>query len=212
MKKLLLISLLSLFFLSCSNDSEDIEDNYITLTSFDIEEINGSLIIGDLYQMEVLTVPSIKNLKVEWTSSNPEIATVSKDGLLEAKEEGKTTISAQYGTLKSSIIVSVSPKKTYLTIYNNTATIFYKLEIWVPGDDGEWDSYRDIGTLYAGHSSKEIDLDGKYDKIRLYCTETKKLPSHFFPYTYTMYHEFKLQKYERYEYNLGYKMWKTVVE
>ncbi|MBO5242486.1 MAG: Ig-like domain-containing protein [Lachnospiraceae bacterium] len=61
------------------------------------------MVIGNTYKLKVRNTQK----SVKWRSSNPKVATVSKNGLVTAKKAGKTTITAKVGKKKFTCKVTV---------------------------------------------------------------------------------------------------------
>lgn len=88
------------------------EDAKIAITSTDVE-----IHIDEAYQIEYKLTPSTASKDdVKWTSSNPNIAEVSKEGIVTGKSIGTCTISAQIGSTQAQIEVTVIAKEAPMTI------------------------------------------------------------------------------------------------
>lgn len=71
--------------------------------------------LNESYQLKILNIPTIyKNTPVKWESSNTEIATVSKTGLVTGKIQGEIKISATINKKVLKCFVSVFPSKSNL--------------------------------------------------------------------------------------------------
>lgn len=64
-----------------------------------------------------------KKTKVTWKSSNKKVATVTQKGVVAAKKNGKTTITAKAGTKKASCQVIVGTPVSKLTVNQSSLTI-----------------------------------------------------------------------------------------
>jgi len=61
---------------------------------------------------------------IEWISANPSVATVDKEGIIEGKGRGQTTISAAVGSVQNSTMVSVrNVNVAFLEIFPPTKTL-----------------------------------------------------------------------------------------
>lgn len=88
------------------------EDAKITITSTAVE-----IHIDEAYQIEYKLTPSTASKDdVKWTSSNPSIAEVSKEGIVTGKSVGTCTISAQIGSTQAQLEVTVIAKEAPMTI------------------------------------------------------------------------------------------------
>ncbi len=94
---LIVMLLCGALFASCScggSDEDEVTQEKLEQVSktYDITAPVDSMIMGDYYSIPIDFVYT-DGLVVEYTSSNPEIASVDKDGKIEAITVGKTTIS-----------------------------------------------------------------------------------------------------------------------
>lgn len=89
MKRFLYLFLLLITLFSCKKES-------ITSLVFVNKPTNGTMMVGDTFQMEVLIYPMdlAQSANVEWTSSNGAIASVDNNGLVVALSAGKVLIRA----------------------------------------------------------------------------------------------------------------------
>ena len=105
---------------STATGSEFVLDNTTTnvtteralVQSITLDSTTLSLIVGDTWQLNADVQPTFASTKeLEWTSSNPEIATVSSNGFVTATGIGTTTITAAAvdgSGVKTECMVSVS--------------------------------------------------------------------------------------------------------
>ena len=105
---------------STATGSEFVLDNTTTnvtteralVQSITLDSSTLSLIVGDTWQLNADVQPTFASTKeLEWTSSNPEIATVSSNGFITATGIGTATITAAAvdgSGVKAECIVSVS--------------------------------------------------------------------------------------------------------
>lgn len=68
----------------------------------------GDIITGAKCTLVLKTATGVLNKGVEWTSSDPSVAAISKSGALKAKKAGNTTIKAKSGDISAECIVQVS--------------------------------------------------------------------------------------------------------
>lgn len=107
----------SFFFASCENE-EVVKDEILEISGVTINTINAELAVGDTITITATILPfSVNPENVEWQkgfedyvfwkSDNPDVATVSQNGLVTAIGKGSCTISFICGTYaaKCSIIV-----------------------------------------------------------------------------------------------------------
>jgi len=83
-----------------------------------------TVLIGGMERQ--LTVYNTKKT-VTWSSSKPKVATVTSDGTIKPKKEGKTTITAKVGkkTLKCKVIVEEFTPTWFMRDYNNIDGVTY---------------------------------------------------------------------------------------
>ena len=168
--KLLLKSLLVLVcFQSCIKD-DIINDRVPERLTFDnpISEI----MVNDTYQLEVTffnNIGSPENANVQWSSSEPQVATVSQTGLLNALTEGQTEITvtvtlAAGGTVSDSfeLVVTADPVDNGLVVKSGSiiTTSSYTLE----GDFtiSEIQDSNDLIIEFSSNYSASSNLPGLY--------------------------------------------------
>ena len=83
---------------------------------------------GDAYMLTAALSPELKGREIIWTSQDPRVATVSRNGLVTAVNHGSTTITASVGETTAECIVRVmgyaqAEPESYSTIMENL-TIF----------------------------------------------------------------------------------------
>ncbi len=120
MNRLLRISILIILLFSCScggveNKTDDpITPNSITITSVTISPCSRELVIGNRLQLSAMVNPSNATYKtIIWSSSNPDVATVTPDGLVNALNIGTTLIECNISGIGATCEITVtedSPK------------------------------------------------------------------------------------------------------
>ncbi|MDR1155864.1 MAG: Ig-like domain-containing protein [Bacteroidales bacterium] len=101
---------IALFLAGCDKKDEDVK---VALKSIIVTPATNpvSLAKGDTYQLTAKPDPAdAADVNIQWTSSAPDIATVSDAGLILAVEVGSAIVTASSGSIKSTVIVDVSPK------------------------------------------------------------------------------------------------------
>ena len=68
--------------------------------------------IGESYTLQATVTPAGTGLKVNWTSDDPEVATVDENGTVTAVGHGTTVVRASAGGVASECIVRVSAYAT----------------------------------------------------------------------------------------------------
>ena len=71
-----------------------------------VEYIKKTMYVGD----EMLLDTNLQSPEVEWSSSNPEVASVTLDGLVKALKAGDAEISAKYNEATCVVIINVYQK------------------------------------------------------------------------------------------------------
>jgi len=87
------------------------------IENIQLSETEILLDLGEEYLVEATITPMDSNVKVEWISSNDSVATVSETGLVKGLTAGKSTITAEVGSIKATLIVTVA-KLEYNVIFN----------------------------------------------------------------------------------------------
>lgn len=84
----------ALFFVGCGSD-DDATKQLETIESVSLKEKNISINIGDVVNLEYSYFPSIQGVKETWSSSNPDIVTVTSSGAVQGIKEGEATITIE---------------------------------------------------------------------------------------------------------------------
>ena len=116
---LLLLSFLSFGVGGCTNTNDTVDSKSEETQSL-IKISDSSLYLSEekTFQLSVEVDESLKNNVVFWMSRNPDIASVSSNGLVTANKEGNTIISVQVGTYVARCAVNVLPYEpdSYLSV------------------------------------------------------------------------------------------------
>lgn len=111
MKKpsLFLLCLSSLVLISCNDTSSEsssgVSSSEPTITKF---EISNKVVELEMFESFQLSVSSTIEGNITWSSDNPNVASVSSDGLVKAISIGEATISAVNGSHSQTCKISVS--------------------------------------------------------------------------------------------------------
>ena len=113
MRKIVLLVCLatSMFYFSCSNDNEDNENQSQTIPlKVKLNETNLTLYIDETYVLRpIVESGDMETDKIEWNSSNSEVATVI-DGVISAVSVGESTITLSYeNNICASCLAKVLP-------------------------------------------------------------------------------------------------------
>ena len=115
--------------------------------SISLNKTSGSLEISKTLQLEATILPeNAINKKIEWTSSDEEVATVDSKGLVTGVKEGTVTISATTNNGKS-VTANITITSTYLTnVVNVGDYIAYDAGTWtssasLPTSQGQFGGY-----------------------------------------------------------------------
>lgn len=114
---------------SVSNPSVSATCTVTVLPTIIISPSSATLTIGETKQLSVSTMPS--GITVGWMSNNTNIATVSQNGLVEAKSAGTANITAgtnSYGWSNASVITVLMSTKHLQIINNDDNPIYYHTE------------------------------------------------------------------------------------
>lgn len=100
--------------LSCSScmEKEDTPPYFVHVESVSFDVPVLSLSETKTYSLQIIFIPEdCGNKKITWYNTNPDVATVSSDGLITAKTEGVTTIGIQTSDMRrtAEIEVTVTP-------------------------------------------------------------------------------------------------------
>ncbi len=104
----ILSALVAVMLFSCNNQPEPAKLEGISMNKRSIE-----IEVGQTYQLRVFFDPEEaepENPVINWESSKEKVATVSDEGLVKAKGEGTTTITATYKGFEASCKVEVVPE------------------------------------------------------------------------------------------------------
>ncbi len=132
----------------------------IAVNSVSLNKRETSIFVGNQEQLRASIVPSnASNQKLVWSSSNPDVASISETGNIRALKEGKTTItvSTEDGKKKATCVVTVKYMKlnvvTSLTkavkIINGEYTDGISVIVTPSGGSGNYSSYQI--RLYYNH-------------------------------------------------------------
>lgn len=109
---------------ACSSDSTGAGD-VLVVSVVEIDPPGAGLIVGGTQQLQAtpktasgITVP---NRPVDWSSRDPDIATVSESGLVTAVSFGATEIVAQVDDVTGDVPVNVSPKPVAQVLVDPTS-------------------------------------------------------------------------------------------
>lgn len=96
MKKVLFMLpiLVALFFVGCSSD-DDIIKQTETIESVSFKEKNISINTGETLNLEYSYSPNVQGIKINWSSSNPEIVSVTPSGTIQGLKAGEATITIE---------------------------------------------------------------------------------------------------------------------
>lgn len=96
----------------------------VKISEIDIGEYNKKMKVKEKQNLSVTTYPSdAKDQKITYTSSNPDVATVSSMGQIIAKSLGKTTITIKAGDASKELQIAVIQETKKLTVNTNYITM-----------------------------------------------------------------------------------------
>ncbi|MDL2222078.1 Ig-like domain-containing protein [Parabacteroides sp. OttesenSCG-928-N08] len=99
--KYILLLIVGILFSGCDDEA--------TIKDIKLEKEAIDMLLGFRHQITALPVPlDAKDQTMEWSSANPEIATVSRFGVVEGIAEGSTTITVKHGTIQKTIALTVT--------------------------------------------------------------------------------------------------------
>ena len=82
---------------------------YVGAREIVIENIpEDPIVIGETWQLSAAVLPEDATVTIIWASSNPEVATVSEDGLVTAISEGNVVINASSGAVSATCVIYVT--------------------------------------------------------------------------------------------------------
>ncbi len=116
MKKSIILSLIAIVFVAFAVTSCDKkeEGGATSITALTIKPAQLVLTPGESSRLAALTEPAGANVAITWTSSNPDVASVSNNGTVTAVDLGTATITATSGNFTSTCEVTV--KSVYETL------------------------------------------------------------------------------------------------
>lgn len=92
---------------ACSPDDSEIKEP-IEATELTLSHSTADMEVGKTLEIKYTILPAdADNQTITWNSSNPDVATVSAEGVVSALARGSATITAELGTLKASCEVRV---------------------------------------------------------------------------------------------------------
>lgn len=159
---------------SISDSIEFVVDKIDTLTNISILEQDSTLMVGENLQLHFILEPStIDSTLVTWTSSKPNIASISESGNIEAKSEGSTVITLGYqgSNLTASIGIDVEkipetqlesisiikPDSTEITVDDTLQLDFSTVPADMDKSRAEWSS--------TNEDYLKIDKNGKVSAV-----------------------------------------------
>lgn len=96
----------------------------VKITEIDIGEYNKKMKVKERQNLSVTIYPSdAKEQKITYTSSNPDVATVSSMGQIVARSLGKTTITIRAGDTSKKLQITVIQETKKLTVNTNYITM-----------------------------------------------------------------------------------------
>lgn len=125
-----------------------------------LDKIKYGTRVGDA-SIKKYKYAKVNPTKVKWVSSNKNVATVNKQGIVTAKKAGKTVIKGTYKKLSYKITVTVckhSWKKVYKTVHHDAVT---HVETKPGGTEKIWHEGKQIGVQYicsCGACFTDIDV------------------------------------------------------
>ncbi len=175
LRLLAVISLVSVFS-SCGGGGEDKPNGPITpanvsVTSVSLSKAEAELVIGNTLQLTATVNPSNATDKnVTWNSSNATVATVTPTGLVTAKAEGATSITASCGgkssTCKLTVkkpavaVTSVELDKTEITLVSEET---YTLNATVKPDNA---TDKTVTWTSSKPDIAKVDNNGKVTSVK----------------------------------------------
>lgn len=121
----ILLPVLLLAGTACSQTREESPE----VKSLQVSPSSLSLVVGETEKLSLKIEPvECESLPVNWRSSKPDVASVSKDGLVEALKEGVATITATVGKKESSCRIEVTPEYVPVTGVSLNKTTLTLLE------------------------------------------------------------------------------------
>jgi hypothetical protein len=100
----------ALFLAGCNKDSED---NKVALKSIAVTPSSVTVSVNATVPLEATPVPAdASDVKFEWSSADPTVATVSETGLVTGKKAGNTTVKVKSGNIEKTVPVEVTTLPT----------------------------------------------------------------------------------------------------
>ncbi len=87
------------------------------------KEANNAYYIGKTYQLKPTVLPAKNNEKIKWVSANPEIASVSANGLLRIIKEGNVYVTAYSSKTKTNCSILVKAQEEPSLSFNDKKEI-----------------------------------------------------------------------------------------
>lgn len=106
-----------------SNFKNIVELDYANAEKIEINVINTTLQVGDTLKLTRKKYPEYSPDTVQWKSSNLDVATISRDGIVKAIAPGKTIITAICGKVSSSCEVTVLEPNIDIEFSDNKLTV-----------------------------------------------------------------------------------------
>ncbi|MDO5344159.1 MAG: Ig-like domain-containing protein [Lachnospiraceae bacterium] len=147
---------------------------------------------GDKRQLRYSFNPAGASVKVTWSSSNPKVASVNKNGLVQVKKQGTAVITAKDSSgVKATCKITAKPKATKITLsrssltlpYGKTATLAATVYPKNAMGTVKWYSNNrstaavDMGKITAGKPGVATITAKISDKVKAVCKVTVSYPS-----------------------------------
>jgi hypothetical protein len=129
------ICMLSIAMFTGCNEEE------VALTGISIDKEALNVLLGFREQVVANPIPDNASADFEWVSENPEVATVTRFGIVEAVEEGTTNIIVKSGSFQKTISVTVTDP------------------VVIPAKVGFW-SFDDAANLAKAEIGQALQLEG----------------------------------------------------
>jgi uncharacterized protein YjdB len=124
------LAIITVLFTACK---KNINENHIPITGITLNQNELALVPCDTATLITIVQPdNASNKNVKWSSGNPEVATVSDNGLVTAIAEGETTITVTTDDGNKTAICKVTVMKVVIPV---TGIILNKNELtFISGD------------------------------------------------------------------------------
>ena len=118
---------------SCTNKINSFDsEKYNYIESIKLSTSNQNMYVGEEKNINASVSSSNNNgILLKWNSSNPDVATVDSKGKIKAKKQGQTTITASFGDIKGSIVITVLKDDISIKIKNDEKGLFLKKDTLV---------------------------------------------------------------------------------